>query len=93
MRKFCSRALHLRRENDILISFGGDTVSESRIDRINELAHKKKTVGLTPEEQEEQDRLRKEYIAAFRQNVIAQLDNTYIKRPDGSVTKLQQKRK
>ena len=64
-----------------------------RIDRINELANKKKTVGLTEEEQIEQDRLRKEYLAAFRQNMIAQLDNTYIKGPDGKLRKLSRKDK
>ena len=46
--------------------------------RINELAKKAKTVGLTPEETEERDRLRKEYVAAFRQTLRAQLDNTYL---------------
>lgn len=48
------------------------------IARINELAKKAKTVGLTPEEAEEQSRLRKEYVASFRENLRAQLDNTYL---------------
>ncbi len=48
------------------------------IARINELAKKAKTVGLTPEETEERDRLRKEYVASFRQALRAQLDNTYL---------------
>ena len=33
-----------------------------KIDRINELAKKKKTEGLTPEEKVEQAKLREEYI-------------------------------
>ena len=33
-----------------------------KIERINELAKKKKTVGLTPEEKVEQAKLREEYI-------------------------------
>lgn len=37
-----------------------------KIERINELACKKKTVGLTPSEQEEQHVLRQEYLKAFR---------------------------
>ena len=37
-----------------------------KITRINELARKKKTVGLTPVEQEEQHLLRQEYLTAFR---------------------------
>ena len=42
-------------------------MEQSRIDRINELARKSRTEeGLTPEEKEEQARLRQEYVAAFR---------------------------
>lgn len=50
-------------------------ITEEKIARINELARKSKTAaGLTPEEKEEQEKLRKEYIAAFRKNLKAQLD-------------------
>ena len=41
---------------------------------INHLAHKKKTIGLTEEELAEQKILYKDYIAAFRDNLKAQLD-------------------
>ncbi len=51
---------------------------EKTIARINELAKKAKTVGLTEEETLERDRLRKEYVAAVRKNLVAQLDNTYV---------------
>lgn len=61
---------------------------EDLIKRINELAHKAKTEGLTPEETAERDALRKEYIAAFRRSLTDQLDNTYIVRPDGTKEKL-----
>ena len=37
-----------------------------KIERINELARKKKTVGLTQVEQDEQLILRQEYLEAFR---------------------------
>lgn len=37
-----------------------------KIERINELARKKKTVGLTQVEQDEQMLLRQEYLEAFR---------------------------
>ena len=37
-----------------------------KIERINELARKKKTVGLTPSEQDEQLLLRQEYLESFR---------------------------
>lgn len=40
-----------------------------KIERINELAKKKKTVGLTPEEKIEQAKLREEYIEGYRRNV------------------------
>lgn len=39
------------------------------IKRINELANKSKTVGLTEEEKEEQQKLRQEYLAIFRGNI------------------------
>lgn len=53
-------------------------MSTTRLERINELARKAKTVGLTPEEIAERDVLRKEYVAAVLGNVKAQLDNTYV---------------
>ena len=45
------------------------------IDRINELAHKKKNEGLTEEEKAEQAQLRQIYLAEFRKNFRKQLDN------------------
>lgn len=66
-------------------------MSELNIERINELARKSKTVGLTEAEKEEQAILRKAYIASFRQNIRAQLDNIDIKEPDGSITNLGEK--
>ena len=50
------------------------------IDRINELARKAKTEGLTEEEKAEQAKLRREYVASVVGNLRAQLDNTYIKK-------------
>ena len=48
------------------------------IKRINELTHKAKTEGLTPEETAERDKLRQEYLKIFRGNLRMQLDNTYL---------------
>ena len=59
--------------------------------RINELANKAKTVGLTSEEIAERDALRRQYLAAFRENLTAQLDNTYIVEPDGTKRKLERR--
>ncbi|MBO4925631.1 MAG: DUF896 domain-containing protein [Clostridia bacterium] len=61
------------------------------IDRINELARKKKTVGLTWDELEEQTRLRRQYIDEFKANLRATLDQVYIEREDGTYEKLQKK--
>ena len=58
------------------------------IQRINELAKKSKTVGLTPEEKEEQAILRREYIDSVVGNLRGQLDNTYTVDKDGNKTKL-----
>ena len=62
-----------------------------KIDRINTLAHKAKSVGLTEEEKKEQAELRQEYLAAVRQNLKAQLNNIDVKEKDGSVTNLGEK--
>ncbi len=63
-----------------------------RLKRINELAAIAKERELTPEEIKERDTLRKEYLAQFRANFRGILDNTSIKRPDGSVEPLQKKK-
>ncbi|MBQ9841636.1 MAG: DUF896 domain-containing protein [Clostridia bacterium] len=68
-------------------------MDQKKIDRINELARKKKTQGLTPEELEEQAALRAEYIAGFRASLTAQLDNTVIVDKDGNRTKVERKSK
>lgn len=62
------------------------------IRRINELARKAKVEGLTEEETKERDDLRRQYIDAFKRNLTAQLENTYIVTPDGKKTKLTKKR-
>ena len=66
-------------------------MDQKLIDRINFLAKKAKTQGLTPEEVAERDRLRKEYLAEFRKGFRQILDNTYVETPDGERHKLQQK--
>nr|MDD5836936.1 DUF896 domain-containing protein [Eubacteriales bacterium] len=69
-------------------------MTEEKIKRINELAHKSKTPeGLTEEEKQEQAILRQEYINSFKASLIGQLENTYIVRPDGSKERLERKKK
>ena len=53
-------------------------MEKQKLDRINELAKKSKTEGLTPEELEEQAILRREYIDDFKKNLKAQLDRIEI---------------
>ncbi len=53
-------------------------LGQEKLDRINALAQKKKTVGLTEEEQVEQKELREAYLEAFRKNFKQQLDNVEI---------------
>lgn len=62
----------------------GTIMEKSKIKRINELAKKKKTVGLNADELAEQKALYKEYIGEFRANLTGQLDNMIIQNPDGT---------
>ena len=66
-------------------------MTKEQIARINELARKQKAEGLTEEEKAEQLKLRGEYINAYKQSLIAQLENTYILEPDGTKRKVRRK--
>ncbi len=59
-------------------------MEKNKIDRINELARKKKEEGLSEEELAEQAALRAEYIREFRSQFGSVLENTVIQYPDGS---------
>lgn len=63
-------------------------MEKHKIERINALAHASKERELTPEEKAEQAALRQEYIAEIRMSFGATLENTVIKRPDGSIERL-----
>lgn len=54
------------------------------LERINELARKQRTIGLTEEEKQEQKILREEYIKEFREGFKCQLDNTYVLDKNGN---------
>ena len=62
-----------------------------KIDRINSLSHKQKSVGLTEEEKVEQAKLRREYLDAVKGNLRAHLNNIDIREKDGSITNLGEK--
>ena len=67
------------------------TMEHEKILRINELAKIKKERSLTADEEEERKALHQEYIAGFRQNMEAVLQNVRVKQPDGSLTPLKKK--
>ena len=66
-------------------------MTEEKMKRINELARKQKSEGLTPEESEEQKVLRREYIDSFKRSLTSQLESIVIQEPDGSRHKLTKK--
>lgn len=65
---------------------------DALIARINELAKKAKTQGLTEAETEERNRLRKEFLAQYRLGMQQVLDNTYVVDEKGNKKKLEQMR-
>ncbi len=65
-------------------------MEQKKIDRINELARKQKSEGLTEEEKAEQHILRREYIESFKQSLVSQLDTIYIVDEKGNKKKLVQ---
>ncbi len=66
-------------------------MDDKKLARINELARKAKTSELTEEEKEEQAALRKEYIAAVRENLRGQLNNIDIINKEGKIENLGEK--
>ena len=66
-------------------------MEQSKLDRINALARKARTEGLTAEEAAEQQQLRSEYIASFRRSLQATLDTVYVEDENGEPVKLQRK--
>ena len=67
-------------------------MEQSKIDRINALAKKAKTEGLTEAETAERKALREEYIADYSKNLRTQLDNMVIVEPNGERRKLKPKK-
>ena len=66
-------------------------MEQSKLDRINELARKSKSEGLSDEEKEEQAKLRAEYVAAYKASLVAALENTYIVDEKGNKKKVTKK--
>lgn len=68
-------------------------VTEEQIKRINELARKSKSEGLTDAEKEEQAKLRRIYIDSFKESLVGQLENTFIVDEKGNKRKVKRKGK
>ena len=69
-------------------------MDQKKIDRINELSRKSRTPeGLTEEEKQEREVLRREYIESFKRSLVGQLDNTYIVDEHGNKTALRDRKK
>lgn len=59
-------------------------LSQKKLDRINELARKKKLEGLTPTELKEQKLLREEYLAVFRGGMKHHIEGMKVIDPKGN---------
>ncbi|CAM2764707.1 DUF896 family protein [Streptococcus mutans] len=59
-------------------------MEQTKIDRINELARKKKTEGLTSAEKIEQERLREEYIEGYRRSIRHHIEGLKIVDEEGN---------
>lgn len=66
-------------------------MDKKMIERINQLARKKKAEGLTEAESKEQKELYKVYLAEIRGQFSQTLENVSIKEADGSVVPLKKK--
>lgn len=66
-------------------------VTKEQIDRINALARKSKSEGLTEAEKAEQAELRELYVKSFRESLTAQLESTYIVDEKGNKRKVKRK--
>ena len=76
---------------DYLKTEGISVMEKEQIERINELARKKKSVGLTAEELEEQAALRAQYLREFRANMEATLQAVRVEQEDGTYKPLVKK--
>ena len=68
-------------------------MEHEQIERINELARKKKSVGLTPAEVEEQAALRTQYLAEFRATMEDTLRRVRVEQADGTYKPLVKREK
>ena len=67
-------------------------MTQELLDRINFLARKSRSEGLTEDEKSEQAVLRQQYIKEFRQGMENTLSNVYIMDKDGNKKKVEKKK-
>ena len=60
-------------------------MDKKMLDRISELSRKKRSIGLTAEEQAEQQELYKVYLSEIRAQFSSTLDNVSVKEKAGKV--------
>ena len=77
---------------DYLKTEGIAVMEKEQIERINELARKKKAEGLTEEELKEQAELRAQYLREFRANMEATLQAVRVEQEDGTYKPLEKKK-
>ena len=65
-------------------------MDKNLLNRINELAKKKREQGLTPDEQAEQKKLYKIYLGEIRTQFDKTLDNVSVKEKNGEVVPFKQ---
>lgn len=66
-------------------------MEQSKLDRINVLAKKQREGTLTEQEKTEQAALRREYIEAYKQSLVCQLESLVIVEDDGTKRKVTKK--
>lgn len=66
-------------------------MEKEKVERINALARKSRTAGLTEEEKEEQHQLRTQYLREFRENMEHTLRCVQVEQPDGTRQPLRKK--
>lgn len=65
-------------------------MDKNLLNRINELAKKKREQGLTPDEQAEQKKLYKIYLGEIRTQFDRTLDNVSVKEKNGDIVPFKQ---
>lgn len=81
---FLQDHVKMKRHVEIFRRYLHKMIERDKLDRINELARKERTdEGLTSEEKNEQESLRKQYLKSFREGLKSQLEGIQFVNNDG----------